>query len=496
MASARAHPAAGVGTHSSIKTWALMPPKPKPLTAARRGCPAARAGQGSARVRTRNGLSSSPRLGAGRSKFAVGGSDAVLQGQQHLEQAGGAGRRERVADVRLDRADGALASLPAGFSPERLEALDLDGVAHRGAGGVALDQVDVAGAPAGLLVGHPHGPELALGAGGQQVAVDVVGQADPGHDPVDVIAVAQGVVEPLEDEHPRPFADHQPIGAVVERSGLASCRERAELREPHLGVEGIGARDAAAEHGVGPPGPKLVDGQLEGSKATSRRPRRACRPRPRVPGRGRPARPAARPETRSAARPGRVHSRATPSCSSKTRPRTSRDRAEAVSVGKTMLPKITPTRRRSTSLGPRIAPRLPRRVKREMEDRVEPLEQRSRRGQVPPDRAAAGRRSRRGSSRRGRPGDARVEGFARGRSATAPGGTSLVESTPFANVGPELLERLGAGKEAADAHDRDRVALVPSMWIDRHRSARDNGEVGPSWLRRNAWLSEESTTHS
>ncbi len=61
------------GTHSSISTWALMPPKPNPLMAARRGRPECRAGHGSARVRTRNGLSSSPSCGLDRSKFAVGG---------------------------------------------------------------------------------------------------------------------------------------------------------------------------------------------------------------------------------------------------------------------------------------------------------------------------------------------------------------------------------------------------------------------------------------
>ena len=50
-------------------------------------------------------------------------------------------------------------------SPERLEALDLDRVAHGGPGGVAFDQVDVGRAPARLLIGQPHGAELALAAG-------------------------------------------------------------------------------------------------------------------------------------------------------------------------------------------------------------------------------------------------------------------------------------------------------------------------------------------
>ena len=182
---------AAVRIHSSIRTWALMPPKPNPLMAARRGWPGARAGQGSARVRTRNGLRSSPSCGLGRSKFGRRRQRAMLQGQEDLEQPGRAGRGERMADVRLDRADHALTGTPAGLAPERLEARDLDGIAARRAGGVAFDQVDVAGPPARLLVGRPHGPELTLGIGGHQVAVDVVGQADPGDDAVDVVADAR-----------------------------------------------------------------------------------------------------------------------------------------------------------------------------------------------------------------------------------------------------------------------------------------------------------------
>ena len=175
---------------------------------------------------------SNPEAGAGRSKFAVGGKTSMFQGQEHLDQPRGAGRREGMADVPFDRADHALTVRPAGLSPERLEALDLDGIAQRGPGGVAFDHVDVAGTPACLLVGHPHGPELALGAGSEQVAVDVVGQTDPGHDPVDVIPVTSGIGEPLEDEHPGPFADDQPVAAMVQRSRPASRRERRSCENP------------------------------------------------------------------------------------------------------------------------------------------------------------------------------------------------------------------------------------------------------------------------
>ncbi len=61
-----------------------MPPKPKPLMAARRGWPGARAGQGSGWDSTRNGLSSKPRWGPARSKLAVGGSRRCLRASSTL----------------------------------------------------------------------------------------------------------------------------------------------------------------------------------------------------------------------------------------------------------------------------------------------------------------------------------------------------------------------------------------------------------------------------
>ena len=78
--------------------------------------------------------------------------------------------------------------------------------------------------------------------------------------------MSQGIFDALEDEHPRPFADHQPVALLVERSGLTSCRERTKLRESHLGVERIGARDASAQHRVSPSGAQLVDREFEGVK--------------------------------------------------------------------------------------------------------------------------------------------------------------------------------------------------------------------------------------
>src|SRR4051812_25252297 len=92
--------------------------------------------------------------------------------------------------------------------------------------------------------------------------------------------------------------------------------------------------------------------------------------------------------------------------------------------------------------------------------------------------------------------DAQVEGL-RGVDQPAIRGDIAHRVDPLSNGCPELIERLGAGKQAPDADDGDRVVRF-NRWIDRHHSAR----LGRAWagganrLRRNAWLSEESMTHS
>ena len=190
---------------------------------------------------------------------------------------------------------------PAALPPERLEALDLDCVADRGAGGMALDQVNVARGPAGFFIRQPHRTKLAFAAGGEQVAATVIREPNSRDERVDLVAVLESVVQALEHEHPRPFAGDQAVGALVERTRPAPCRERAKLREAHLNVERIGARHSSAEHGVGPAGLELAGGESDGIK------RRGTGRVDRV---GRPGKiECARPERRAARRERRSKAR-------------------------------------------------------------------------------------------------------------------------------------------------------------------------------------------
>ncbi len=71
---------------------------------------------------------------------------AVLQLQQHLAQPGDAGGAFAMADIALDRADGAaIAGRAVAIGKHPAQAADLDGIAQRGAGAVRLDIADAAG---------------------------------------------------------------------------------------------------------------------------------------------------------------------------------------------------------------------------------------------------------------------------------------------------------------------------------------------------------------
>ena len=134
-----------------------------------------------------------PQLGGSLPEIRGGWQLPILDSQQNLEQTGCTGGREGVADVRLDRADGAPGPGRARICPERLEALDLDSVTDRGAGGMAFDQVDVGRGPSRILISQPHGAELPLAAGGEQVAATIVRKPNAGQERVNAIAVKKGV---------------------------------------------------------------------------------------------------------------------------------------------------------------------------------------------------------------------------------------------------------------------------------------------------------------
>ena len=327
--------------------------------------------------------------------------------------------------------------------------------------------------------------------------MDVVGQADPRDDAVDVIPVANRIGQPLEDEHPRAFADDQAVAAMVERRGPASRRERPELRESHLGVERIGPRHASADHGVGPPGPQLVDGQLEGVE------RRAA---------GRVERVGDAPQSQSASATIAAGSPAGNAFNGSAR--AGRRRWEAQPFFERALP--APRARGPTPS--RSAGRCCRTPRRRGGDRPAPSAHRARPGS--PTQSArwkTGRAARRpfgsrpvpaGSNRTAvhesasrrvdviRPGRSADRTPRPGRSASGRAGRRRWRRSHRRTIDQSSLGAVGAREEAPDAHDRDRLAGFRHRDRPASLSSRSTEEGAINWLRRNAWLSEGSTTHS
>ena len=141
-AGATAPAGAGAAGASSRTTWALVPPMPNELTPARRGAPSARprAQLGVDVERARREVD----LRVGRlevqARRDLPGARSASDG---LDQAGDAGRGVEVADVGLDRAEGAEAACARCRARKAwVSAATSIGIAERRAGAVRLDVAD------------------------------------------------------------------------------------------------------------------------------------------------------------------------------------------------------------------------------------------------------------------------------------------------------------------------------------------------------------------
>ncbi len=160
---------------------------------------------------------------------------AVTHLQQHLGDAGDAGRALAMADVRFHRADRAEAGVARLAAEAVRQTGDLDRIAERGTGAVRLDIADGARVHPGAL--QRAGDHLGLRAGvGHRVGVGlaaVVDRAGLDH-AVDVVAVGLGLRERLEQDRTHPLARHVTVAAVAERLATALARHELALAERQI----------------------------------------------------------------------------------------------------------------------------------------------------------------------------------------------------------------------------------------------------------------------
>ena len=144
-----------------------------------------------------------------------------------------------------------------------------------------LDQPDLGRRDAGVAVGCLERRHLAGQARRHRpFAAAVVVHAEAAHDRPDPVAGRHRVLDPLDEKAAGPLAEHEAVGARVERAAHLGARDRADPREGHHVVGRHREVDAAHQGSVTGAGAEVEDRLAERDQR-----RGACR----VGGEGRPA---------------------------------------------------------------------------------------------------------------------------------------------------------------------------------------------------------------
>ena len=115
-----------------------------------------------------------------------------------------------------------------------------------------------------MRIGRIQRAQLTLGAGREQIAFSVIRQTGTANQAEDLVTIGERISQALQHHHARAFTDDQAIALDIERGAAATRRERAQLRETHLGIERIGTRQAARQHRAGAVREQFVAGEFDG----------------------------------------------------------------------------------------------------------------------------------------------------------------------------------------------------------------------------------------
>ena len=158
---------------------------------------------------------------------------AAIDDERRLDQTGDSGRAHRVADVRLHRRQHAVDRPARVLGEVPAQRAELGGIADRGRGAVGLDVADRVRREPGLGLRARDRVELAVEPRRHRTfPAAVVVDADAADHRVDAIAIAHRIGQPLHDDGADALAEHEPVGALVERPARVARRQRADPREP------------------------------------------------------------------------------------------------------------------------------------------------------------------------------------------------------------------------------------------------------------------------
>ena len=150
---------------------------------------------------------------------------------EHLDEPRDARRGDEVAEVGLERADRHVLAV----FEDVAGAAQLGAVAHRRAGGVALQQADIARRQVRHLVrSRDRSPLTLLRRCQKALAATVVAQPDAADDAVDRVAGSHRVGEPLEHNDAGAACGQQAVGVTVKRAAAAAGRQRLERAKPDM----------------------------------------------------------------------------------------------------------------------------------------------------------------------------------------------------------------------------------------------------------------------
>ena len=108
-------------------------------------------------------------------------------------------------------------------------------VADPGSGAVGLDQLDRRGRDSRRLVGPLQRLDLSGGTRCiDRLALAVARSADRADHRVDPVAVAPGVIQPLQDQHPQAFAQNRAVGTLRQTAGPRRLGESAGVLLKHM----------------------------------------------------------------------------------------------------------------------------------------------------------------------------------------------------------------------------------------------------------------------
>ena len=191
----------------------------------------------------------------------------VIQRQRRLDQPGDARRRNAVADHGLNRPQGDVGQRPPPLAQQLRQSLNLGLVAQRNPGAVGLDQPEILRLQPGLPIGAAHGQQLPFQPGrGQALGLAIGRLADFLQNRVNPVAVAPGVRQPLQHQHPAALAEHRAVGPGrkwANPPGLGQGVQHAEDHEHQRRGRGV---DAPAQHHVRPPPPQFQHGRFHGDQ--------------------------------------------------------------------------------------------------------------------------------------------------------------------------------------------------------------------------------------